>query len=47
MSVPGALGAAGIGASIFGTLLGAAGQKEAGQVQTQQYNYQAGIAALN
>ena len=47
MSVPGALGAAGIGASIFGTLLGAAGQKEAGQAQTQQYNYQAGIAALN
>ena len=42
-----ALGAAGIGASIFGSLLGAAGQKQQGQAQSQQLMYQAGVAALN
>jgi len=46
MSAP-FMGALGIGSSIFGSLLGAAGAERGGAAQAGMYNYQAGIAALN
>lgn len=47
MSSAAAIGGLGIGASIFGSLLGAAGTEQAGKAQSQQLTYQAGIATLN